>query len=80
VFVTGLVLVAGASRRLGRPEQLLPYGGATELHCDKAVWKLLHSGRYPTSEVTVDGPVPIDVDTWDDYRALLARAGEGAAP
>jgi molybdenum cofactor cytidylyltransferase len=29
--VTGLVLAAGASRRLGRPKQLLPYAGATLL-------------------------------------------------
>jgi len=43
-----------------------------ELHGDKAVWKLLHSGAYPVSEVAVDGPVPIDVDTRDDYRRLLA--------
>lgn len=44
----------------------------TELHGDKAVWKLLHSGRYPVTEVPVDGPVPIDVDTWDDYERLLS--------
>ena len=30
-FVTGLVLAAGGSKRLGRPKQLLPYGGATLL-------------------------------------------------
>ncbi len=30
-FVTGLVLGAGGSRRLGRPKQLLPYGGDTLL-------------------------------------------------
>lgn len=30
-FVTGLVLGAGGSRRLGRPKQLLPYGGGTLL-------------------------------------------------
>ena len=30
-FVTGLVLAAGGSRRLGRPKQLLPYGRATLL-------------------------------------------------
>jgi molybdenum cofactor cytidylyltransferase len=30
-FVTGLVLGAGGSKRLGRPKQLLPYGDATLL-------------------------------------------------
>jgi molybdenum cofactor cytidylyltransferase len=30
-FVAGLVLAAGGSSRLGRPKQLLPYGGATLL-------------------------------------------------
>ncbi|MBO2450555.1 nucleotidyltransferase family protein [Actinomadura barringtoniae] len=186
VFVTGLVLAAGASRRLGRPKQLLPYGGRTlldatltmarscgfdqllvtlggaatqvrevvdlsgcepvdvpdygtgcgssiahamdavdpradavvlllgdqpgidpedvrrlrgpigvcrysgdelghpfrfdreifgdlrVLHGDKAVWKLLHSGRYAVNETPVDGPVPRDVDTDQDYQALLS--------
>jgi molybdenum cofactor cytidylyltransferase len=43
------------------------------LHGDKAVWKLLESGRHQVVEVTIGGPVPIDVDTWDDYEALLAR-------
>ena len=31
VFVTGLVLAAGASKRLGTPKQLLPYNGRTLL-------------------------------------------------
>jgi molybdenum cofactor cytidylyltransferase len=31
VFVTGLVLAAGSSRRLGEPKQLLPYRGSTLL-------------------------------------------------
>ncbi|MCM4082138.1 nucleotidyltransferase family protein [Paractinoplanes hotanensis] len=43
-----------------------------ELHGDKAVWKLLHSGAYAVTEVPVAGPVPIDVDTRDDYARLLA--------
>jgi len=31
MFVTGLVLAAGGSHRLGQPKQLLPYGGTTLL-------------------------------------------------
>jgi molybdenum cofactor cytidylyltransferase len=46
-----------------------------ELHGDKAVWKLIESGRYPVTEVAIPGPLPLDVDTWDDYDALLARTG-----
>ena len=42
------------------------------LHGDKAVWKLLHAGLYPVAEVPVDGPIPIDVDTREDYERLLA--------
>ena len=30
-MVTGLVLAAGGSKRLGQPKQLLPYGSATLL-------------------------------------------------
>jgi len=44
----------------------------SQLHGDKAVWKLLHSGRYDVREVPVGGPVPVDVDTWQDYEMLLA--------
>ncbi|MEM7273548.1 MAG: nucleotidyltransferase family protein [Actinomycetota bacterium] len=46
-----------------------PLGG---LHGDKAVWKLLESGRYRTAEAVVDADVPLDVDTWEDYERLLA--------
>lgn len=45
------------------------------LHGDKAVWKVLESGRYDVVEVSQEGPVPLDVDTWDDYEALLAQTG-----
>ncbi|MEU4245683.1 nucleotidyltransferase family protein [Actinoplanes sp. NPDC026619] len=42
------------------------------LHGDKAVWKLLHSGAYPVTSLPCAGPIPIDVDTRDDYARLLA--------
>ncbi len=47
---------------------------ATALHGDKAVWKLVDAGD-DVVHVPVPGRVPLDVDTWDDYRALLESAG-----
>ena len=52
------------------------FGELSELHGDKGVWKLLDSGRFGVNEVAVDGPVPLDVDTWDDYQRLLAAAAQ----
>ena len=43
-----------------------------DLHGDKAVWKLVDAGE-DVAEVRVAGDVPPDVDTWDDYQALLGR-------
>lgn len=40
------------------------------LHGDKAVWKLVDADR-DVARVRVAGGIPRDVDTWDDYRALL---------
>ncbi len=45
------------------------------LHGDKAVWKLLDRRPGDVAEVPVAGRVPLDVDTWDDYAAVLAAAG-----
>jgi molybdenum cofactor cytidylyltransferase len=42
------------------------------LHGDKAVWKLVDAGD-DVVHVPAPGPVPLDVDTWDDYQALLAQ-------
>ncbi|OBF59290.1 carbon monoxide dehydrogenase [Mycobacterium sp. 852002-50816_SCH5313054-b] len=42
-----------------------------ELHGDKAVWKLVESGRHRVRELAIAGPVPLDVDTWDDYQRLV---------
>ena len=48
------------------------FAALRDLHGDKAVWKLLHSGDFAVTEVPVAGPVPIDVDTPADYERLLA--------
>ena len=50
------------------------FGALAELHGDKAIWKLLDRRADEVVEVPVGGPVPLDVDTWDDYEAVLAAA------
>lgn len=49
------------------------------LHGDKALWKLMESGRHAVTEVPAEGPIPLDVDTWEDYQLLLARDAGGLA-
>jgi molybdenum cofactor cytidylyltransferase len=44
----------------------------SRLHGDKGVWKMIESGRFAVRELPVEGSVPPDVDTLDDYRRLLA--------
>jgi molybdenum cofactor cytidylyltransferase len=43
------------------------------LHGDKAVWKLVDAG-HDVFRVRRPGAVPADVDTWEDYQALLEGA------
>ena len=50
------------------------FGELSELHGDKAVWKLLEQRAGDVVEVPLEGPVPRDVDTWQDYDAVLAAA------
>jgi molybdenum cofactor cytidylyltransferase len=45
------------------------------LHGDRGVWKLLDRRADEVVDVPVAGPVPRDVDTWEDYEAVLAEAG-----
>ena len=40
------------------------------LHGDKGVWKLLDRRADEVVDVPVAGAVPVDVDTWEDYRAV----------
>jgi molybdenum cofactor cytidylyltransferase len=53
------------------------FGELADLHGDKGVWKLMDRHAGELVEVEMDGPIPLDVDTWDDYRrVLLAAAGD----
>ena len=45
-----------------------------QLHGDKGVWKLLDRRASDVVEVPVPGRVPLDVDTWEDYEAVLAAS------
>jgi molybdenum cofactor cytidylyltransferase len=47
------------------------------LHGDKGVWKLLDRRADEVVDVAVGARVPLDVDTWEDYRAVL-REGDAA--
>jgi molybdenum cofactor cytidylyltransferase len=45
------------------------------LHGDKGVWRLLDARAGEVGEVALAGPIPRDVDTPEDYEAVLAEAG-----
>jgi molybdenum cofactor cytidylyltransferase len=45
------------------------------LHGDRGVWKLLDRAGDQVLDVPILGPVPPDVDTWEDYQAVLAAQG-----
>ena len=44
------------------------------LHGDRGVWKLLDRRSADVVDVPIDGRIPRDVDTWEDYRSLGGRA------
>ncbi len=59
----------GVGHPLAFARRLLPALAA--LHGDKAVWKLLEQRADDVVEVRTPGPVPLDVDTEEDYRRIL---------
>ena len=75
----GAGVIAACSYANGRGHPLA-FGRATfddlrALHGDTAIWKLLGARGEQVVEVPARGPVPRDVDTWNDYRAILAASG-----
>ncbi len=48
------------------------FGALADLHGDKGVWRLLDQRAGDVTTVPVAGEVPLDVDTPEDYQAVLA--------
>jgi molybdenum cofactor cytidylyltransferase len=46
------------------------------LRGDKGVWKLLDRYEAEVVDVSIDGAIPLDVDTWEDYRQVLLAAAQ----
>ena len=67
----------GRGHPLAFGRELFPELG--DLHGDKAVWKLMDRYEDEVVEVPVAGPIPPDIDTRDDYEAVLAAAGMAPA-
>lgn len=68
--------VAACAYADGRGHPLLfarsMFGELARLHGDKGVWKLLDRHAADVVDVPVSGAIPRDVDTWQDYAAVLA--------
>ena len=60
------------------------FGDLADLHGDKGVWKLMDRRADEVVDVPVPGRIPLDVDTWEDYEAVLSsqpgRAARTGAP
>ncbi|MFR9768070.1 nucleotidyltransferase family protein [Nocardia sp. SC052] len=71
---TAAITVCGYRDGVGHPFWLPRglFGQLARLHGDKAVWKIIESGRVPVSRLDVDAAAPLDVDTWADYERLRA--------
>jgi molybdenum cofactor cytidylyltransferase len=54
------------------------FADLADLHGDKGVWRLLDRRSKDVIEVPVAGPIPLDVDTDEDYQTVLQTASSGA--
>ena len=50
------------------------FGALADLHGDKGVWRLLDQPATTWPRCRSPGPIPLDVDTAEDYEAVLAAA------
>ncbi|MFG1817147.1 NTP transferase domain-containing protein [Kribbella sp. NPDC049174] len=48
------------------------FGELRQLRSDAELWELIELGNHPVTQVDAMGNVPLRVETWDDYRSLVA--------
>lgn len=70
------IAVTRYANGIGHPFALsrATFPALASLHGDRGVWKLIDRLGSAVARVRVEGPVPLDVDTEEDYHALLAGA------
>lgn len=52
------------------------FGELAGLHGDKRVWRLMDRFAADVVDVPIEGAIPLDVDTWEDYRMVLLAAAQ----
>lgn len=71
------IMLASYHGRLGHPMVFARslFELLAALRGDKAAWKLVDAHPDRVRPVAVDRPFPLDVNTWEEYEALLGGAG-----
>lgn len=74
---TPAVAVTSYRGHLGHPFVFAAemFSALAALHGDKAVWKVIEAEPHRVRSVDIDRPLPLDVDTWDDYAAVCRQLG-----
>ena len=70
------IMLASYRGRLGHPMLFAHsfFESLAGLRGDKAAWKLVDAHPDRVRQVAVDRPCPVDVNTWEEYEALLGSA------
>jgi molybdenum cofactor cytidylyltransferase len=56
------------------------FGELRQLRRDQDIWHLVGTGHHPVTDVDAIGNVPLRVEDWEDYQALVAQYQPGVVP